>query len=114
MQIQAVLAELTVETLNEGVLSWLSRLNEMQLYTGVPGPEEHRLGCKLRAVIANNRPRQRSTRGQLIQFTSQAVTGDREVDDLGNALAAEVVDDVEHPEAPAVGELVRCRSSGPV
>ena len=38
---------------------------------------------------------------------SQALATDREVDDLQHALAAEVIHDVEHPEPPAIGQLIR-------
>ncbi len=55
MQIQAIPAELTVEALDDGVLSRLAWLDEVELYAGLHRPEEHRLTGQLGAVVANNR-----------------------------------------------------------
>lgn len=43
MQIQAVVAELAVETLDESILSRFTWLNEMELDASTLRPEKHRL-----------------------------------------------------------------------
>ena len=40
------------------------------------------------------------------QFPCDATPGDRGIGDRGQAFARNVIDDVEHAEAPAAGELV--------
>ena len=57
IEIEAVLTELAVEALDEGVLGRLAGLNEVQLDAAFLRPEEHRLTCQLRIVIADDRSR---------------------------------------------------------
>ena len=92
MQVQAVLPELAIEALHEGILSWLSGLDKVQSHTRSPGPEEHRLGRELRAIVQNQGPGQWPGRAEFIEIPSQASAGDRRVDDLTNTLAGEVID----------------------
>jgi len=54
MLIQAALPELAIEALHEGILGRLSRLDKVQLYLIVLGPEEHGLRGKFRAVVTDN------------------------------------------------------------
>ena len=54
MQVQAVLPELAIETLDEGILGRLAWLNEMQFDSGAPRPEEQRLAGQFGTVVADN------------------------------------------------------------
>ncbi len=61
VQVQTVVAKLTVETLDEGILRGLPGLNELQLHTPALRPEEHCLAGEFGTVVANQRVRQRAT-----------------------------------------------------
>lgn len=52
--VQAILAELATETLDEGIMGWLTWLNEVQLHASSIRPEELRLTCQFGAIIQNN------------------------------------------------------------
>lgn len=58
--IEAAIAELAVEALDEGILCRLARLDEGQRDLPLTRPEEHRLAGQFGAVIADNRPGQRT------------------------------------------------------
>ena len=81
--------------------------NEVQLDAAPLRPQEHRFRRELGAVVTDDRLRQRSAARETIELVHDALAREREVDDLQHALAAEVIDDVEHPEPAAVGELIR-------
>lgn len=106
VQVQAVLAELAVEALDERILRRLTWLDEVQPDHSSSRPEEHRLAGQLGAVVADDGLWQRSGLGQPIQLAGQPQPRDREVNDLDNTLTAEVVDDIENLEATTVGELI--------
>ena len=54
MLIQAALPELAIEALHEGILGRLSRLDKVQLYLIVLGPQKHGLRGKFGAVATDN------------------------------------------------------------
>ena len=57
-------------------------------------------------MIGNDHAWLAASGDQVRQLTSNAATGDRRVGDRGQAFARHVIDDVEHSEASAAGELV--------
>src|SRR6056297_1290328 len=104
MLVETGLPEPTVEALDKRILSGLSRLDEVQLHTVISGPEEHRLTGQLGAVVADDGSRQRA-----IEFGEEPGhpgPGDRGIDELTDALATEVIDDIQDSEASAVSQLV--------
>jgi len=106
IQVQALISEFPVEAFDEGILSRLARLDEVQLDARPLAPEEHRLAGKLRAIITDDRPRQASTYGELIEAACDLQAGDRHINDLAHALAGVVVHDIEDPYSPAGRQLV--------
>lgn len=74
VQVEAVLAELPVEALDERVLRRLAGLNEVDLHTGTPGPEEHRLRGQLGAVVANQNSRERPDLSEEFEFVSESLS----------------------------------------
>src|SRR5437899_12897401 len=56
--------------------------------------------CRRRWCLEPPSPR------QPIELVHESLSRDREIDDLQHALAGEVVNDIEHSEPPAVGELI--------
>lgn len=109
-QVEAVIPGLAVEALDESVLSWLSWPDEVQFHTRLPRPEEHSLARQFGAIIADDRPGQVTV---VAELTRQALPGDRQINDLQGAFAREVIDDVEHAEATAIGQLVGDEVQGP-
>ena len=87
VQVEAVVPELAVEALDEGVLRRLAWLDEVQFHTRLPCPEEHGLARQLGAVVADDGPRQAIT--EVAEFTYQALPGDRQIDDLQHAFTRE-------------------------
>ena len=51
MLIQTAVTEPSVEALDKCILSWLARLNEVQLDSGVLTPQEHRLARHFWTII---------------------------------------------------------------
>ena len=104
MLVETALPEAPVEALDKCVLSRLSGLDEVQLHAVISGPEEHRLTGQFGAVVADDGFRQRA-----IEFgkeSSHPGPGDRGINELTDALAAEVIDDIEDPEASPISQLV--------
>ena len=132
VEVQALLAELPVETLDEGVLDGLARLDEPKPDASPLGPVEHRPAGSLRAVasgcsnrwrdhwrLENDLFRKSDTQRQVVEETGDPRAGDQDVDDLagtepavvpygvcGQTPAGQRIDDVQNPEAPVVGELI--------
>ena len=106
MQVQAVFPELAIEAFHEGVPCRLSGLDKVQSHTGLPGPEEHGPGSEPRTIVQHQGPGQWPGLAELIGMPGQAGARVRRVDELADTLAGEVIDEVEDPEPPAIGELI--------
>jgi len=104
--VQTLIAKLTVEALDVGVLDRLAGPNEAELDPTAIGPGVQRAAGEFRTVVADDHLRQADAVRQTVEDTDDAGTGQRAVDFDGWALVAEVVDDVERTEAAAVGQRV--------
>ena len=96
----------TVEALNVSVLHWLSWRDVMPFDAMILRPDEDGVRGELRAVVGDDHARLAATADQIGQLAGDTTTGDRRVRDRGQALARHIVDDIQHPEAPAAGKLV--------
>jgi|GEM_PF-4777051 len=74
MFIEAFIAKLSVERLDAGVLTWLARLDQAQLYAAFVCLCDHGLATELFSAIAANNHRQAPSDGQAIQNTRDADT----------------------------------------
>src|SRR5579859_6050338 len=106
VQVEAFVAQLAVEALDEGILHRLAWFDEPQTYPGPLRPVEHRTARAFRAVVENYFRRQAKVHGQLVKIAGNAGAGDREVDDLPGTEPAVVVHDVEDPKPALVGQLI--------
>ena len=89
------------------VLDRLAGANEAELHAVRVGPRLQGTASKLRPVVQHDRPRQSDCQTQVLEYSDHARTGQRPIDFDGDALAAEVVHDVQRAKRPAVSERVR-------
>jgi hypothetical protein len=76
-----------------------------EISPGACGPQDGVRG-QFRAIVTNDRPGPSAAFDQGRQLARHPTPRDRGVRDCSEALPGDVVDNVEHPEALAVGELV--------
>ena len=113
VQVQATIPESTVETLNNRVLGWFSRLNKVQLHAGLLAPEKHGLTGHFRPIVQNNRSRQSTLGFKFLQVTRQALSGGRRVHQLTDTRPGEIVDDVQDPKPAPIAQLIVDEVHGP-
>ena len=106
VQVEAFVAELAVQALDEGVLHGLARFDEAQAHAGPLRLVEHGAAGSFGTVVEDDLLGQSVQQRQIVEIPRHPCAGDRDVDDLAGAEPAVVVDDVQHPEAAAVGQLV--------
>jgi len=104
--VQALVAELAVEAFDEAVLLRLARRDVAPVDADAVGPFEHRPAGHLGSVVADDGVRLATPGNQDVQLAGHAMAADRGVDDQGQGLAGEVVDDAQNVEAPAPAEAV--------
>src|SRR5688572_20200325 len=102
VKVQALVAELAVEALDERVLHGLAGPDEVQLHSALIRPGVERLAGELRSVVADDQFRRSAHDNELFENTRYATTADRRVHEQRQRLAREVVDHREDPEAPAL------------
>src|SRR5690348_8990200 len=82
VQVEALVAQLAVEALDEGILHRLAWFDEPQTYPAPLRPLEHRTARAFRAVVENDFRGQAKVHRQLVKIAGNAAAGDRQVDDL--------------------------------
>jgi|SRR5579875_408306 len=98
--VEAFVAELAVETLDEGILSRFSRDDMMQPNAAIDCPSQHGEARELRAVVQNDRLRIAANRGNCIEDANDALAAERRIDFDGKGFVREVVDDGKSPNTP--------------
>ena len=104
--VQALVAQLAVEALEEAGLLRLARRGVVPVDAGSVGPFQHRPAGHLGSVVADDGVGPATPGDQDVQLAGHAMAADRGVDDQGQGLAGEVVDDAQDAEAPPPAEAV--------
>jgi len=103
--VEAFVAEATVEAaFDEGVLDRLSGRDIVPSDAAFLPPAQNGMRGELGAIVADDHQRPLASRDDGIEFARHPAAGDRGVDDQRQALAGEVVDNDQHPEAAAIGQ----------
>ncbi len=111
--VEAFVAEAAVQALHEGILHRLARGDVMPLDAAIFLPDQHRPAGQFRAVVADYHQRQATLFSEVVQFACDTNSGERRVDYERQTLSGEVIDDHQHPEAPAVSQHVRDEVEAP-
>ena len=104
--IEAFIAQPAVEALHEGILDRLAGGDVMPFDSGVLGKAQDCPAHELRAVVGDDHAGTTAPGDQLAELAHDAGPGERSVDHRGQALAREVVDDVQHPEAAPIVQRI--------
>jgi hypothetical protein len=104
--VQELVAKPADEALDESVLLRLARHDVVPVEAGAVGPRQDSARGQLRTIIADDRRRRTMPGNEPIELARHAYPGDRRVGDRCQALASEVVDHDQDPEAPG-GKAVR-------
>ena len=105
--VQELVAQTTIEALDEAILHWLARGNIVPFNLGLVRPAEDGVGRELGPVIADNHLRLATGGDELIQLTSHANPAQRGVRHERQAFARAVINDGQNAEAAAIRQLVR-------
>src|SRR4029079_14212759 len=111
--IQAVVTELVVEALDEGILHGLAWVDEMKANATPARPGVELAPSELRAVVRDDHLGVAAQLRDPIQDSGDDETRDGRAHLDRQALAAEVVDDIEDPKASAIAERVAHEVHGP-
>src|SRR5690606_30092462 len=107
VQIEALVAKLSVEALDEAVLDRLTRSDEGQGHASLVGPLLERPAGALRAVVEDDAAGVATAlSSDGVQDSPDSMTGERGVDLDRQAFARGVVDDVERTKDAAAGQRV--------
>lgn len=105
--VEALVPHPPVEALGVGVLGGLARLDEVDGDAALVSPNVEGLAGELGAVVTQDGSWSATLDHEGLQLTSDASAGQRQVDHRGQALASEVVHDVEGSEAAAIRQRIR-------
>lgn len=105
-QVQALVPELSVQRLDEGILDRLAGFDEAQPHASAFRPLEHRAAGAFRPVVENDLLGQAVDLPNLVQVSGEPGTRDREIDDLARTEPAMVINVVEDPEPATIDELI--------
>jgi hypothetical protein len=103
--VQALVSESAVEAFDEGVLHRLARLDIVPSHPPRDPPQNGDTS-QFAAVITDNDFRRAAIADELFEFAHHTYSAERRIDHGGQAFAAEVVDDAQNAEAPAVTQTV--------
>ena len=104
--VQELVPHLRIESLEDAVLHRLAGGDEMPTHAGLLAPGQYCVRGELGAMIADDEVGLAAPGDQRRQLPCNAAARDRGVDHGGEAFLGDVVDHVEDPEPPALGELV--------
>ena len=102
LAVEQLVPELGVEALDEAVLPWRARSNVGGLRTHGPDPGLNPFGHELGPVVGANMPRHAAQDEEIGQDVDHVDSLELARDPDRQAFARELVDDVEHPDLPAV------------
>ena len=103
---KAFIAQPADEALHEAVLHRLARRDVVPLDLSLLLPGQDGVRGQLGAVVGDDHAGIAAALGDLVELAADPLAGERVVDDGCQALPAEVVDDAQDAEAPAVGQGV--------
>lgn len=103
MSVQELVSETTVKRFDLGVLSWLSRVDEMQNNAAIGAPLEHFPGCKLASVVEANSGWKTLLVDDVVQLTNDCCARKRIIDFEGEAFPSEIIDDVHRANSANIG-----------
>ena len=104
--VQQFIAHPAIEALDEAVLHWLSRCDEVPVDDCVLAPGEHGIAGELGAMVGHDHSWLAASLDDRRQFAGNAPSRDRRIRNSSEALFGDIIDDVEDTEASSVGELV--------
>ena len=104
--VQELVPHPAVEALHETVLHRLSRGDVMPFDLVLGTPLQDRVRGQFSAIVRHDHPGLAAAFDQGRQLPAHAATRNRGVRDRRKTLARDVIDYVQHPEAPPAGELV--------
>ena len=94
MLVEAFVAEPAVEGLDESVVDWFPRPDELELDAPAVSPGVERAAVELGSVVDHNRPRQAARRGKPLEHVDHSFSAEAYVDLDRHALARARVDDL--------------------
>src|SRR5262249_42749354 len=106
MHVQALVAQASVERLDESVLYGFAGPDEVELDAALIRPVLERSGGELRAVIDGDRARDRAAAEDSIEGDGHGAARHGGGDLQQWTLATPLVDYREHPELPSVGQRI--------
>ena len=104
--VQQLVPHLAIETLDVAVLHGLPRHDVVPLDPLILRPGEDGVRGELGPVVADDQAGPTSAVDESRQLPRDSVSGHRGVRDGRQALVGDIIDDIEDPEAPAVGHLI--------
>lgn len=104
--VQQLVPHPPVEGFHVGVLHRLAGRDVAPLDLLILAPGQDCIGGELGPVVADDHARLAASGNDVGQFARYSTDRDRRVGDRGEAFPGRVINDVEHPEPPATGELV--------
>ena len=111
--VEALVTEAPVEAFDKRVLDRLSGRDVVPFAAALLLPVHEGVRSELSAVVADDHQRLLAGRDDGIELTRHPSARDGRVDDQRQALAGEVIDYDEHPEAAPVGQHVRHEVEAP-
>lgn len=104
--VQELVAHLRIEGLADPVLHRLARCDEVPGHAHLLARGQHRVRGELGPVVTDDQAGLAAPGDQRRQFPRDAAARDRGVNHGGEAFLRDIVDHVEDPEPPPLGELV--------
>lgn len=111
--VEQLVAQASVEALDEGILGRLARCDVVPLNPNFLAPAQHRHAGQLGAVVGNTHRRSAAPGNNSIEFAHDPQARQRGVGDRRQALAREVVDDSQNAEAAAFCKGIRQEVQAP-
>ena len=105
--VEALVADLAVETLDVRVLGGFTRSDKVETDAMPVGPLVQCLAAEFGTIVDQQRNRRPVTGNEPIEDSADTQARQRGVHLIGQTAAAEVIQDVEDANAPAIGQLVR-------
>ena len=106
MLVEALIAQPADEALDEAILHGLARRDVVPFDPALLLPCEDGVRGQLGAVIADDHARSPTHLGDPVEFARDTNTGERVIDDEGQAFPAEVIDHAQDAEAAAVEQRI--------
>ena len=105
--VEAFVSELTIETLHVSILDGFPGFDETLLHPGALRPFEQGSAGQLRAVVMNEFFWITVDGGQFIEIASEALAGDRGINDLTWAFSGTRINNIKDSTTPMVPQGIR-------